>query len=288
MDLRLQFPDYVPSGAFSVPNPDGFIGQPWIVTDHSAGNSRGNVYVLAHVGDGVHPERKIDIMATRSEDGGETWSAPIRVNDDVAPNLGWQWFGTMSVAPNGRIDVVWNDSRNYTQYPNGNMVELFYSSSVDGGDTWAPNIPVSPVFDSYVGWPAGGLQRKLGDYYTMVSDNLGANVAYAATFNGEQDVYFLRIGPWDCNGNELDDAADIASATSKDCNGNAVPDECEYRVDTDGDGLTTVGDYKLLSSALSGPAGSPPTGCNQLSDANHDGHIDLADYAYLQRVFVAP
>ena len=36
-------------------------------------------------------------------------------------------------------------------------------------------------------------QDKLGDYYDMVSDNTGAYLAYAATFNGGQDVYFLRI-----------------------------------------------------------------------------------------------
>ena len=46
----------------------------------------------------------------------------------------------------------------------------------------------------------------------MISDNLGANVAYAAMFNGEQDVYFLRTGPWDCNGNEVPDEDDITSA----------------------------------------------------------------------------
>ena len=34
----------------------------------------------------------------------------------------------------------------------------------------------------------------MGDYFHMVSDDLGANLAYAATFNGEQDVYFARIG----------------------------------------------------------------------------------------------
>jgi hypothetical protein len=122
----------------------------------------------------------------------------------------------------------------------------------------------------------------------MVSDNLGANVAYAATFNGEQDIYFLRIGPWDCNGSEIDDAFDISSGASKDCNANDVPDECEYRVDIDGDGLTTIEDYTQLAAALSGPLGNPDGDCGQLFDANHDGHIDLIDSAYLQRVFVSP
>src|SRR4029077_19123812 len=38
-------------------------------------------------------------------------------------------------------------------------------------------------------------QNKLGDYLTIVSDNTGGNVAYAATFNGEQDVYYVRVAP---------------------------------------------------------------------------------------------
>src|SRR5438552_364964 len=125
----------------------------------------------------------------------------------------------------------------------------------------------------------------------MLSDNLGVNVAYAATFNGEQDVYFLRIGPWDCNGNEIDDAVDIANATSRDCNGNGVPDECEYRADFDGDGLTTYNDYATFLGDFTGPvphARDSDLGCHALSDIDHDGDVDLADFYGLQRVFVTP
>lgn len=39
----------------------------------------------------------------------------------------------------------------------------------------------------------------------------------------------------DCNGNNIDDADDIANGTSTDCNGNGIPDECE--LDSDGDGV---------------------------------------------------
>ena len=35
----------------------------------------------------------------------------------------------------------------------------------------------------------------MGDYITIVSDNTGGDVAYAATFNQEEDVYFVRVGP---------------------------------------------------------------------------------------------
>jgi hypothetical protein len=74
-----------------------------------------------------------------------------------------------------------------------------------------------------VGYPN---QNKIGDYYTLVSDEIGANVAYAATFNGEQDVYFLRVFP-DCNQNGRSDVVDIDEGSSADVNGNLVPDECE-------------------------------------------------------------
>jgi hypothetical protein len=61
----------------------------------------------------------------------------------------------------------------------------------------------------------------------MISDNAGANLAYAATFNGEQDVWFMRIGDFDCNGNGVGDAIDIANHTSTDWNANGIPDSCE-------------------------------------------------------------
>ncbi len=125
----------------------------------------------------------------------------------------------------------------------------------------------------------------------MLSDNLGVNVAYAATFNGEQDVYFLRIGPWDCNGNQIDDAEDIANEASLDCNGNGVPDECEYRADFDGDGLTTFNDFATFLGDMIGPLpdgrGSEKN-CAALSDVDHDSDVDLKDFYMLQQVFVTP
>ena len=35
----------------------------------------------------------------------------------------------------------------------------------------------------------------MGDYITIVSDNTGGNVAYTATFNGEEDIYYVRVAP---------------------------------------------------------------------------------------------
>ncbi len=213
------------------PNPAGLLGQVNIAIDHSGGPGDGDIYVLASVNPpGPDP---MDVHIIRSQDDGASFSAPVKINDDAGNN--WQWFGTMSIAPNGRLDVVWNDTRNSGQE---NLNQLFYSFSTDGGQSWSANVPVSPEFNSFLGWPQ---QNKLGDYYDMVSDQVGASLAWAATFNGEQDVYFVRINDYDCNDNGVGDAQDIAEKTSADCNANGIPDECEIAAgtaaDADGNGV---------------------------------------------------
>ncbi len=200
------------------PNPAGLLGQANVAVDASGGATDGNVYLLSSVNPpGSDP---LDVFVARSEDGGATWAPPVRVNDDPQASGAYQWFGTLSVAPNGRLDAVWNDNRNSGQT---NVSELFYAYSWDAGETWLGNEPVSPSFDSFVGWPN---QNKLGDYYTMISDASAGNLAWAATFNGEQDVYFLRVFP-DCNDNGTSDVDDIDGGGSSDTDGNNIPDECE-------------------------------------------------------------
>jgi hypothetical protein len=213
-------------GAFDGPNPSGLLGQVNVAVDPSDGPGRGNVYVMASVDQDAPGTNPIDVLLSRSSDGGATWSAPIRVNDDAANSGAWHWMAALSAAPNGRLDAIWNDTRASGQL---NVAELFYAYSWDGGDTWSENIAVSPPFDSFVGWPQ---QNKIGDYYTIRSDETGAGAAYSATFNGEQDVYYIRLFP-DCNENGISDVTDIAGA-SADCNGNRIPDECEADVESCG------------------------------------------------------
>jgi len=220
-------------GQLVQPLPDspnnGLYGLVVIASDHSSTSTRGNLYLLASVqpSSGTDP---LDIMFSRSQDGGYTWSDPLRVNDDPMDNGAWQWFGTMDVAPNGRIDAVWNDTRSTGGV---NRSELYYAYSLDGGHTWSENTPVSPMFDSRLGLPASPFD-SLGHYYHIASAVDAVHVIYAATFNGEQDVYYLRIDWTDCDKNGVPDAEDITSGYASDCNGNDVPDSCEPDFDDDG------------------------------------------------------
>ena len=169
-------------------NPEGLVGQVFLAVDRSGTSTNDNVYMLASVQPFGFTDGS-DVMFVRSTDGGTTFSAPRRVNDDPVNHAKWHWFGTLSVAPSGRIDVVWYDTRNS---PNNVTSQLFYSYSIDGGNTWSPNVAVSNPFNPFIGYPN---QDKIGDYITVVSDNASANVAYAATFNGEEDIYYVRIPP---------------------------------------------------------------------------------------------
>jgi hypothetical protein len=215
----------------SGPNPGGLLGQVWLAVDQSTGPYRGTLYLLASVAPRDRDD-PLDVHLIRSTDRGETWSQPIRVNVD--DRAAWQWFATLSVAPNGRLDVVWVESLDGAA---ANVGELTYVSSSDGGSTWTTPQAVSPSFDSFVGWPN---QNKLGDYYHMESDEVGVDLAWAATFNGEQDVYYLRLGSRDCNRNGLADEEDLAAGSAGDCDGNAIPDSCEMAaeaaLDIDGNG----------------------------------------------------
>jgi hypothetical protein len=175
-------------------NPAGLDGMLFLAIDHSGGPTNNNIYMLASV---VPPGRSTtDVMFVRSTDGGVTFSAPKRVNDDPVNPSKWHWFGTFSVAPNGRLDAVWHDTRNAA---NNTDSQLFYSWSTDAGLTWAPNVAVSTSFNPFEGYPN---QDKIGDYITIVSDNTGADVAYSATFNfnairgeHEEDIYYVRVAP---------------------------------------------------------------------------------------------
>ena len=173
----------------------GLCGQTFLAVDRSGGATNNNVYMLASV---LPPGRNTtDVMFVRSTDGGQTFTAPHRVNDDPTPQSKWHWLGTFAVAPNGRLDAVWYDTRNAA---NNIDTQLFYSWSTDAGTTWAANIPVSNSFNPQAGFPQN---QKIGDYITIVSDNTGGNVAYAGTFNvnpnavggHEQDVYYVRVSP---------------------------------------------------------------------------------------------
>ncbi|HET6888187.1 MAG TPA: FG-GAP-like repeat-containing protein, partial [Candidatus Udaeobacter sp.] len=232
-------------------NPEGLVGQVFLTVDRSGTSTNNNIYVLASVQPAGFATGS-DVMFARSTNGGQTFSARRRINDDPVNHAKWHWFGTLSVAPNGRIDTVWLDTRNAANNINS---QLFYSYSFDGGNTWSLNVAISNSFNPYLGYPN---QDKLGDYITIVSDRAGANVAYAATFNGEEDIYYVRIAP-------------LMPVT--DFNSDTRPDFLLNNPITRQTAIWYM-DNNVRIGAANGP--TLPGGCTVVSvaDFNNDGHPD--------------
>lgn len=173
---------------FNPINPVGATGQIYIDVDRSDGPGQDNVYVLCSVQPYFNSD-PANVMFTKSTNGGATWmNPPIKINDD-ADTTNTQWFGTMSVAPNGRIDVIWLDTRDN---PGSDSSALYYSYSTDQGTTWSANEKLSDSFNPHIGYPN---QPKMGDYFDMVSNNAGVHLAWVNTLNGEEDVYYSFIKP---------------------------------------------------------------------------------------------
>jgi hypothetical protein len=173
-------------GGTDTPNPAGLMGQLWVSSESALPTK--HVYIGATAKPAGFD--RTQFLFTHSSDGGITFEAPSVITDDPNPEMNWHWMGTMSTAPNGRIDAVWLDTRNATT-PEFSSA-LYYSFSTDHGATWSKNQKMSDNFDPHIGWPQ---QQKMGDYFHMYSDNLGASLAWCGTLNGEQDVYFSRITP---------------------------------------------------------------------------------------------
>jgi hypothetical protein len=78
-----------------------------------------------------------DVFHRVSHDGGATWSEAKDITDDDPKIYGGQFFPNLSIAPNGRIDVAWWDTRDI-QGLRG--TDAYYAYSTDDGQTWSKNI----------------------------------------------------------------------------------------------------------------------------------------------------
>ena len=130
----------IPGGwDFSVEGLDRANGMPVTGVDLSDGPNKGTLYVNwidARNGD-------LDVFVVSSRDGGNTWSAPVRVNDDAVKNGKVQFFTWMAIDPaDGSVNIVFYDRRDTT----GTQTGLILARSVDGGRTFVNHKVDLPPF----------------------------------------------------------------------------------------------------------------------------------------------
>lgn len=163
---------------------------PVMAVDISNSSNSGNIYIVwANVGvPGVNQGPDIDIYMIRSEDQGDTWSDPIRVNQDD-PGLGNEHYlpWITSDPATGTLSVIFYDDRNVSS----NACEVYCANSYDAGESWE-DFKVSDV--SFVPSPIPGLASGyFGDYlaisaqsgyvYPVWTDNrTGTALAYTSPY----------------------------------------------------------------------------------------------------------
>lgn len=121
-------------------------GLPVTCCDRSGGPNHGRIYI--NWSDQRNGLDDTDIWLVFSDDGGNTWSENIRVNDDPPGNQ--QFFTWMDIdQTTGYLYIVFYDRRNYTN----NLTDVYLAVSKDGGETFdnfliseSPFNPVSSVF----------------------------------------------------------------------------------------------------------------------------------------------
>jgi hypothetical protein len=110
-------------------------GLPIIKCDVSNSPYRGTIYV--NWSDQRNGINNTDIFLSKSTDGGLTWTAPVKVNDDTGNKH--QFLTWMDIdQSNGYLYFIFYDRRNY----NDNNTDVYMAISRDGGNTFT-NVKIS-------------------------------------------------------------------------------------------------------------------------------------------------
>jgi len=145
-----------------------------------------------HVAWAARPEEKpadrADVFYARSVDGGASFSAPRRVNDDAASAA--QAFPAIAVTAGGRVAIRWADRRNGAA---DDLTDVYLSVSPDGGATWGRSVRVTDTSFTYgpvePGVPAG----EHGDDDGLAASGEDFLVAWTDERASDPDVYLARV-----------------------------------------------------------------------------------------------
>ncbi len=132
-------------------------GLPITACDLSKGRHSGNIYI--NWSDQRNGINNTDIWLVKSVDNGETWSKPIKVNNDSTISQQFMSWFTIDQS-NGRLYCLFYDRRNYTDA----NTDVYLAYSDDGGESFVnikvnekPFLPSKGVF--------------FGDYINIAAHN---------------------------------------------------------------------------------------------------------------------
>jgi hypothetical protein len=147
---------------------------PSVAIDTSSGPYANRVYVVYSNNNSLDGA---NVAMQRSLDGGVTFSAPILLNSRPGADRA-QWLPYVTVdRTTGRVNVFYYDQGIDTS---GDITEVTYTFSDDGGTTWSKPVPLSDR-PFKAGWGNDTGQPNLGDYNQAVAQFATLYVSNAIT-----------------------------------------------------------------------------------------------------------
>ncbi|HXL36245.1 MAG TPA: sialidase family protein, partial [Ktedonobacteraceae bacterium] len=136
--------------------------------------------------------RDADILFSTSKDHGQTWSKPIRVNDDPIDNGANQFQPQMAVAPDGVVSISFFDTR---KDPRHLLIDVYLAQSVDRGTSFLKNLRVTTQsWDPAVDAPIDNYGSQfIGDYQGLTVDDHFAHPFWNDTRTGAQEIFTAAV-----------------------------------------------------------------------------------------------
>jgi hypothetical protein len=158
---------------------------PFCDVDRSTGVRSGTLFCVFH---DVTPGNGLDVFLRRSSDGGATWSAPQRINDDPAGIAADQFLPRVQIdETNGKVAVAWYDTRDDPAHV---RTQVYFTRANDGS-TFAPSVRVSTAStdESRAGADPSGYGESIG-----IEAFLGrVRVLWTDARTGDEDVFSCII-----------------------------------------------------------------------------------------------
>jgi hypothetical protein len=133
-----------------------------------------------------------DILFTTSKDRGQTWTTPLRVNDDPLRNGANQFQPQMVVAPDGVISISFFDTRVDPQH---RQIDVYLAQSTNKGASFLTNVRVTTQsWDPAVDAPIDGSgQQFIGDYQGLAAGDHFAHPFWNDTRTGKQEIFTAAV-----------------------------------------------------------------------------------------------
>lgn len=173
----------IPGGwDYSIPGIYRANGLPVTTCDTSGGPYHGTIYI--NWTDQRNGTDDTDVWLVKSTDGGDTWTQPIRVNDD--PPGKQQFFTWMTIdQTNGYLYFVFYDRRNY----NDRYTDVYMARSTDGGETFTNFLVSEEPF-----WPIANI--FFGDYTNIVAHDNVIRPVWARLHNSQLSIWTAIVDPY--------------------------------------------------------------------------------------------